>query len=115
MALGGAVTLEPGVYGRFRWRRVVDSGGRALGLSVSWWCPGCEELHRVPVAPSLEPGGGWDASGPQDAPTLSPSLLSTGRTRCHSFLRGGRQEFLADCGHALAGRAADPGPLPPWA
>lgn len=76
---------------------------------------------------------GWTFDGNYEAPTFSPSVLVTGRsftpagesayeawcaagypkpapqfesadTRCHSFVRGGRIEFLSDCTHRLAGQ-----------
>ena len=88
--------------------------------TLTFKCPGCGDMHVVP-------GDRWAVSGtsPQGV-TCSPSLLATsghycpGRVedngcwcgqdlgfscyRCHSFIRGGRIEFLSDCSHALAGK-----------
>lgn len=102
------------------------------GSQVAFWCPGCDEPHAI-TAP-----GGWTWDGNVDAPTFSPSILVTGGhyapdhegdcwctynakhpedpssfkcSRCHSFVRAGRIEFLSDCTHALAGKTV---PLPPW-
>jgi Family of unknown function (DUF6527) len=88
--------------------------GRALWM----WCPGCDSAHRVAVVgkdgtlPRDEPT--WDWDGNVDAPTISPSILCHGTQVCHSFIRAGRWEFLADCGHALAGQTVDMVPLPDW-
>lgn len=79
---------------------------------------------------------GWTFDGNYDAPTFSPSVLVHGRdftpagraeyeawyaadcpkpapkfesadTRCHSFVRAGRIEFLGDCTHALKGQTVE--------
>ena len=98
-----------------------------------FWCPGCARAHEVSVA---GPGAIWTWDGNVTAPTFQPSLLMTsghyvsgqegrdcwctyearfGRKapfhcfRCHSFVRAGVIEFLADCTHALAGQKV---PLP---
>lgn len=82
--------------------------------SLYWWCPGCDNPHRVPI----EGCGGWRWNGRTDLPTLSPSVkLSTtvdGRpkTLCHCFIRQGQVEFLADSAHELSGRTVD---IPDWA
>lgn len=88
-----------------------------------WWCSGCETPHGVTIAESGTNGWAWNGS--LEAPTLSPSILVQG-TRggaheqpptpprdhvCHSFLREGRQQFLADCTHPLAGQTVE---LEPW-
>lgn len=82
------------------------------GSGVSFWCPGCQEMHAISVKPLG--GAGWEWDGNADAPTFAPSILVTydgadGSTRCHSFVRTGQIEFLTDCTHALAGRSV---PLP---
>lgn len=69
-----------------------------------FWCPGCECAH------------GWNAKwtfdGNEDAPTVSPSLLSrTGDKVCHLFVRAGYLVFLSDCTHALAGKTV---PMEPF-
>lgn len=95
------------------------------GDQLGFWCPGCEGMHVV--------GPGWAFDGNYDAPTLSPSVLVRGGhhapgwkgpdcwcnlaqrypdrepTRfkcgvCHTFVRGGKIEFLNDCTHELAGK-----------
>lgn len=62
----------------------------------------------------------WEWDGNLEAPTVSPSILvrwthaETGEHRCHSFLRGGRWEFLGDCTHELVGQTVEMKPLPDW-
>lgn len=103
------------------------------GNEVSFWCPGCDHAHAINHGP-----GGWTWDGNAERPTFSPSVLVTGGhytlghegdcwckfnaahpedpsgfkcERCHSFVRDGQIQFLADCTHALAGQTV---PLPPW-
>jgi hypothetical protein len=50
----------------------------------------------------------WTVSGvEEDRPTVSPSILATGQRRCHSFVRDGMIEFLADSEHELAGKTVE--------
>jgi hypothetical protein len=92
---------------------------------VRFYCPGCKELHCVPVVPGARRPN-WEWNGSLDTPTLSPSILRrTGpfpedakvpnlnaeRLQvCHSFVREGHIQFLSDCTHELAGQTV---PLPP--
>lgn len=72
------------------------------------FCPACETHHffRVP---------GWYFNGDMEAPTFSPSIivrggpaLDDGSDRvCHSFVRNGKIEYLADCTHAMAGQTVE--------
>lgn len=91
---------------------------------IGFWCPGCDEIHVVGAAR-------WQFNGDYDRPSLSPSVLVTSGHyspdwrgpfcwctyarehpgeatfrcfRCHSFVKGGRIEFLSDSTHALAGK-----------
>lgn len=109
--------------------------------AIVFWCPGCEQptedgiemqggLHMLPVNSAVKtPQWTWD--GNLDAPTLSPSILTSmaharrrsapgeplvdvGQFTCHSFIRGGQIEFLSDCTHALAGQTVPLPPLPDW-
>ena len=90
-------------------------------------CPGCKQPHTVSV------GGyhsNWNFNNNLATPTLEPSVLVRGTkditdeehsrimagekitpvpTVCHSFVRNGQIEFLADCTHELAGQTV---PLP---
>lgn len=105
---------------------------------VSWWCPGCGEMHAIKVG-----GGGWTWNGDKDRPTFSPSVkVTSGHYTdgghggcwckfnaeriakgeepsgfkcecCHCFVRDGQIQFLGDSTHALAGKTVPMPPLPP--
>lgn len=105
-------------------RLVLEPEGRAHFL-----CPGCGMEHVLRVSGE----GAWNWNGSLDVPTLAPSILfqsghfapgHMGRcwcdwkrehpgeeafdcVRCHSFIRDGKIQFLADCTHALAGKTVD--------
>jgi len=105
-------------------RKTEDNG-------LAFWCPGCEEMHRVPVGSG--PGARWGYNDNPAAPTFTPSILvrsghhvpgHDGETCwcnwedkeefpelqcriCHSFVTDGRIQFLSDCTHALAGQTVD--------
>lgn len=114
--------------------QVSSSLRRAAGDILSFWCPGCKEVHAVNVGPN-----GWSFNGDLDKPTFGPSVLvrsghhmpghsgdcwctfkqRTGRESsfkcgvCHSFVRDGQIQFLRDCTHALAGQTVPLPELPP--
>lgn len=87
----------------------------------SFFCPGCKDTHAIPTKPFER---GWDFNGDEEKPTFTPSILVHPHTtlaedgtvcrtpNCHTLVREGRIEFLADCSHALAGTTVD---LPPVA
>lgn len=102
---------------------------------VQLWfeCPGCGGFHALNVALSPEQeaakaagAGGppkWSWDGNLEAPTCSPSILSSYeyekdgvkvRKVCHSFLKAGRMEFLTDCTHAKAGQTVALDDVPDW-
>lgn len=110
----------------------------AEGGRLTFWCPGCSEMHQVSVD---GPGAVWGWDRNVDAPTFTPSVLITsghfvsGQNpdgpcwctynkanpnrpapfkcfRCHSFVTAGRIQFLGDCTHALAGQTVDLPDLP---
>lgn len=108
-----------------RW--VNPNTGRA---GYTYWCQGCNELHRV----ITEGSGAWGFNGNVDAPTFTPSVLvewdasvppvtpenleqyraapweqQKEHRRCHTFITDGMVQFLGDCSHALAGQTL---PLP---
>ena len=79
------------------------------------WCPGCDCAHAFITDPPAE---AWTWNGDRAAPTFSPSLLVTyddaGTRRCHSYLTGGRWQFLDDStAHQLRGDVAMV-PVPDW-
>ena len=99
----------------------ITDGNGVLWLWV--WCPGCDKSHAV----SVGPGGLWGWDGDGERPTIDGSILvhpherfaEDGSTvvetpRCHSYLRGGRWQFLPDSSHKLAGQTAGMVPVPDW-
>lgn len=109
----------------------VGGNGTAPGSSLWMWCPGCEDTHRITIGSP----DGWTWDGNEDAPTISPSIAVHGvqwaldskflrkghpgvptgeQTVCHSFIRAGQWQFLADCTHALVGQTVPMVPLPDW-
>jgi hypothetical protein len=86
--------------------------------SVVIWCPGCSMLHSLRVRPGDTPGQPlWSWNQSLTEPTFVPSLLcrwdritgpqgaTVAEARvCHSYIRGGHIEFLADSTHVLAGQ-----------
>lgn len=80
---------------------LTDSSGNHGGWLVE--CPGCGYGHLFDDR--------WTFNGNQERPTFSPSMLVNagmpGATRCHSFVRDGRFEFLSDCDHELAGKTVE--------
>lgn len=74
-------------------------GQRTLGFN----CPGCGYDHAFEVPR-------WNWNGSMDAPTFSRSLLcnqSFPESRCHSFVKEGKIQFLPDCWHKLAGQTVE--------
>lgn len=104
----------------------VNQDDQLMALGHWVWCPGCEQVHRPrsrPAEPFTEDGIYWDWDGNETAPTFSPSYLTwegdinpgdRAKGRCHSFIRAGNWEFLADCSHALAGQTVAMVPVPDW-
>jgi hypothetical protein len=86
----------------------VDTG------EVRWAfdCPGCG-LPHAPTVDGGKPGSPkWTFNHDSEHPTFSPSLMVRWTQDgvdmvCHSFVRGGRIEFLGDCTHDLAGHTVD--------
>jgi len=85
-----------------------------------FWCPGCKHAHQITVYEDANRQGPiWGFDGNADAPTFTPSIFvnppgqyqSPGSPSCHSFVKDGRIQFLADCTHELAGQTVD---LPDW-
>lgn len=108
---------------------VRDSEGRFYGIEIA--CPGCRyhmtnrpiphvlPLRELPIgekemSPNVSGSDRWTFNGDFDNPTFSPSLntwwhKADGTTvrRCHSFIRDGRIQFLADSTHELAGQTVE--------
>ena len=88
------------------------------GRAVMFWCPGCNEGHKVLVDDGPAPR--WSFNGNGDRPTFRPSVRvqwpdpdHPGRyiKACHSWVTDGQIEFLADSTHHLSGQTVD---LPDW-
>lgn len=88
---------------------------RVEGGRIAFWCPGCNSSHQIIVDGTR----GWSWNGSGDYPTISPSILvnapgqfhNPSALTCHSFVTGGRIQFLGDCTHVLAGQMVE---LPDW-
>ena len=87
--------------------RVERNGGLYAAVFV---CPACGIYHQLKI------GGedGWTFNGDFVRPTFTPSLLVEWchgedrlEKRCHSYIRDGRIEFLADSKHALSGQTVE--------
>lgn len=69
----------------------------------TFMCPGCNCVHTF--------NDTWGFNGDLDKPTVTPSILVTGRGepnyRCHSFITDGKIQFLNDCSHELAGQTVE--------
>ena len=78
-------------------------------------CPGCEYGHAISVnGRKNESGATWTWNGSIETPTFTPSLLVSPHDaahRCHSFVKDGQIQFLADCCHKLKGQTV---PIPDW-
>ncbi len=102
----------------------VSSKLRRVEGGYSHWCPGCEEMHRLPDS--------WAFNGDLERPTFTPSFkhsgLQTTKTDgkwdggwvrdaqgnmvpfvCHYVLTVGVLDFCSDSTHALASKSI---PLP---
>lgn len=101
---------------------VISSGEQFRALAFI--CPGCvgsgggTGLHMIPVEPTTQ-SPSWEWNGDLEAPTLSPSILTTWDTGkekfvCHAFLRDGVFEFLGDSTHEFAGKKVPLQELPTW-
>lgn len=66
------------------------------------FCPGCKNYHAFTTKhPTFSP---WTFNGDLDKPTFSPSMLCNKdhvESRCHSFVKDGKIQFLNDCFHEL--------------
>lgn len=103
-------------------RRQADGPARMLCHLI--WCPGCDDVHgpRSAIGGFESKGPIWEWNGFSDTRfTISPSLKVTygnwmgrGDAICHSFIRGGVWEFLADSNrHGLRGLVPMV-PVPDW-
>lgn len=118
---------------QLRW--VSDHGVRYQCLAFV--CPGCTEpyqfldgtmhtpsgLHMLAVNAAGVKDPQWSFNGNEEAPTLTPSILShiqpydeQGKPLgvCHSYLLDGVFQFLDDCTHSLKGQFVPMPDLHAW-
>lgn len=77
-------------------------------------CPGCGNAHPVHTITPNAGGSVWGFNGDIDKPTISPSLLCNKDwpdSRCHSFIKDGKIQFLSDCWHSLKNQTVE---IPEW-
>lgn len=92
---------------------------KCMGIKVHLWCPGCQMLHtptfRCPEHGGPPSGPVWQGDPHSDPFSMEPSLLvETEQFRCHSFIRNGWWQFLADSTHGQGGQMIELEPLPDW-
>lgn len=96
--------LEDGVYVNCNYR---------IATHVKVLPPGPIGSRVLPIAGCGNSGGGWQWNGSTEQPTLRPSVLTRTyvgekvKHLCHSYITGGRVEFLMDSNHSLAGQTFD--------
>lgn len=58
--------------------------------------------------------GNWTWNGSTTAPTLRPSLKTTGHDYlCHTWITDGQAQYLDDCSHELRGQTKPLNPVEP--
>ena len=97
---------------------VTDGNGKLYGIRVN--CEYCV-AHVLPVrwvpegmseSPAAAGKPHWDFHGEMERPTFHPSIQTSWEANgvahvCHSYMRGGRIEYLPDCTHQLAGQVRE--------
>lgn len=82
-----------------------------------FWCPGCKCMHYIATADNDCNFPIWGFNGDMEKPTVNTSICVTeswqgrGTSRCHSFVRDGKIQYLQDCTHELAGKTV---PMVDW-
>lgn len=108
----------------------MAKASRAEGGLVMFHCPGCNCCHGPRVEGSIGPI--WKWNGSLDYPTFAPSILVRGTIPltdgeidrilkgekiepkpfvCHSFVREGKIQYLADSTHEFSGQTIE---IPDW-
>jgi hypothetical protein len=106
-----------------RAKPVDNSEGKLIGYLVG--CPACRDADRGSAhlfhVQMGDGSPGWAFNGDFERPTFSPSMLARARYGeeqalhvCHSFVRDGRIQYLADCTHAMAGQTIDLPDIEEW-
>lgn len=82
---------------------VVERKPGERGADRVFWCPACRCGHGISVTP---PFAIWTLSGPEDAPTIMPSVKTDngdGGHVCHLTVSSGVIAYEGDCTHAMRG------------
>ena len=92
---------------------------------ILFFCPGCEDLHRIPITKQDWCKGVWQFNGNFEKPTFTPSIvLTTGKyvdpnwieppapgklwsVICHSVIKDGQIKYAGDTTHRLVGKIVD--------
>lgn len=77
-------------------KQVIDTRGY---VRYHFFCPGCQTYHGF--------NDTWTWNKDFENPTISPSLLTTGVLRCHSYIVNGMIRYLADSEHELVGQTVE--------
>lgn len=85
---------------------LVECGTLSGDHEWAFYCPGCKQYHSFVTERVSSGGPEWSWNGDTEKPTFWPSLLVNGSNekRCHSWVRDGRIEYLADCWHDMRGK-----------
>ena len=107
----------------------ISSKLRRVDGGFAHWCPGCQEMHRLPDS--------WTFDGNLENPTFTPSFRHSGVKReyvdgewmgewvrdaqgnpvpfvCHYYLTSGQLQFCDDSTHTLAATTVPLPELPEW-
>ncbi|MDB5853313.1 MAG: uncharacterized protein JWR22_1354 [Herminiimonas sp.] len=84
---------------RFMKKRLSNKVAR-YGRFHAHWCPGCEQMHMIP----MQADGGWEWDGNPVMPSYRPSVIADGAIRCHYTITRGQIHFASDSEHTMAGR-----------
>jgi hypothetical protein len=95
--------------------KLQNQDGKWYGCYL-FFCPGCKFGHAIHDEKfvKIDENGNperpaWTFNGNEEKPTFSPSYLCQAprgdkMIRCHSYIKDGMIQFLADCSHELAGK-----------
>jgi len=96
--------------------RTVVTNDESRIVGYNHWCPGCKDIHYIPIIPSKPGGPKWSFNGNMTSPSFQPSVRifitqpdGSQWTLCHYILTEGVLNYCSDSDHALKGRQV---PLP---
>lgn len=82
----------------------MDRVHRLTDNILLFFCPGCDEIHRVRIAGD---GPKWTWNGSLESPTLSPAIyhhMDDKYRRCQCEIIDGEIRYTMDSMHCLAGQ-----------